>query len=76
MNRIREILGNRTVIGIIGVYCLFFVILLATNASEMRGFPKEFPAIDFTLGDIFGGDDLTLSDYSGRPIIIYFFASW
>lgn len=76
MNRIRQILANRTVMGILGAYCLFFVVLLATNISGMRGFPEEFPVIEFALPDVFGGDDLRLDARHGSPVLIYFFASW
>ena len=75
MDLIKRILGNRTFVGILGVYFLFAVILFVSSISNMEAFPEEFPAEDFTLKDIFGGDDLALGDYSGRPLIIYFFAS-
>ena len=76
MKRIREILTNRTVIWILGAYCLFAAVLLGTTISGMKGFPEEFQAVDFKLRDLFGGEDLTLSAHSGQPVIIYFFASW
>ena len=76
MKGITRLFGNRTVTGILVVYCLFAVALLGATVSDIKKFPEEFPAPDFTLKDIFGSDDLTLSAHSGRPVIIYFFASW
>ncbi len=49
-------------------------ILLAAACSS--GFPPEFPAPDFTLEDLFTGQEIRLADYEGRPVLLYFFASW
>lgn len=40
------------------------------------GFPNEFPASDFTLPDIMGGQPVKFADYKGRPVIIYWLTSW
>lgn len=40
------------------------------------GLPDEFPAPEFILSDVFGGDDVSLTALKGRPVMIYFFASW
>ena len=73
---LKELIKNKRTAGIIAIYCLFGIVLLAATVPQIKGFPDEFPAIDFTLQDIFGGDELKFSDYLGQPIIIYFFASW
>jgi peroxiredoxin len=36
---------------------------------------KGEPAIDFTLEDL-DGNEVTLSDYEGRPIVLNFWATW
>jgi len=50
--------------------------LLSTTSSCSDGLPEEFPAPDFVLKDIFTGSEIKLSDFKGRPVILYFFASW
>ncbi len=50
--------------------------LFLFSLTKTKGLPERFPAPDFTLKDIFTGNNINLSDYKGRPIILYFFASW
>jgi cytochrome oxidase Cu insertion factor (SCO1/SenC/PrrC family) len=59
---------------ICGFYFLLMVLLFAGGESA----PEVFPAPDFSVEDIMGKgrDKVTLSDFKGRPILIYFFASW
>lgn len=47
-----------------------------TNSSEPF-VPAEIgrPAPDFTLGDL-DGRNVSLSAYKGRPVVLYFWASW
>lgn len=52
---------------------LLSCVLLMLACSSL---PDEFPAPDFTVEDIFTGDEIRLADYKGRPVVLYFFASW
>jgi len=52
------------------------LLLCAGLLVSCSGFPDEFPAADFTLPDIFGGPPISLSDYEGRPVILYWLTSW
>ena len=73
---LKDLIKDKRTTGIISIYCLFGFILLAVTVPQIKGFPDEFPAVNFMLQDIFGGEELKLSDHLGKPIIIYFFASW
>ena len=42
-----------------------------TEATE----PRLYPALDFTVKD-FDGNDVKLSDYFGKPIVLNFWAYW
>jgi len=53
---------------------LLLVALLLVACSG--GFPKEFAASDFTLSSPMTGNDVTLFDLKGKPVIIYWFTSW
>lgn len=59
-------------------YCLplVFVSVIIVMASCTQGPPVPFPAIDFSVEDIFTGEEIHLEDLKGRPVLIYFFASW
>ena len=75
--KVRELLKNRTVRYLGGLYGVFILVLLATAMPGMvGGLPDEFPAVDFEVDDVFGGGPVRYEDYRGRPVIIYFFASW
>lgn len=52
---------------------LLACVLLLLACSSL---PDEFSAPDFTVEDIFTGDEIRLADYKGRPVVLYFFASW
>jgi len=41
-----------------------------------QGPPVPFPAFDFTVEDIFTGEEIHLEELQGRPVLVYFFASW
>lgn len=56
----------RTTVAILAVFIL----------SCTKGLPDEFPAPDFTVEDMFTGEEIHLADYKGRPVLLYFFASW
>ncbi len=58
------------------VFLIFCTMLLPFLVSCSRGPSVPFPEIDFTVEDIFTGNEIHLSDYRGRPVLIYFFASW
>ncbi len=60
---------------ITGCIILIFVVLVFFSYSG-DGLPEEFPAPDFTLKDIFNSKQIQLSAFKGRPVILYFFASW
>jgi cytochrome oxidase Cu insertion factor (SCO1/SenC/PrrC family) len=44
--------------------------------SCTQGPPVPFPAIDFNLEDVFTGEEIDLANLRGRPVLLYFFASW
>ncbi len=56
------------------ILLIFFGLFLVSYKGG--GMPKEFPAPDFSLNDIFSEDIIGLSEYSERPVLLYFFASW
>ncbi len=53
---------------------VFFLLLILFSLSG--GLPERFEAPDFSLRDIFNNQEIRLSDYRGRPVVLYFFASW
>lgn len=53
---------------------VFFLVLIILSYSG--GLPERFEAPDFTLKDIFSGQEIRFSEYKGRPLVLYFFASW
>ena len=59
------------------VYALFLVLsLLILMTACSKGPDVPFPSVDFTLEDIFTGEEINLASYHGRPVLLYFFASW
>lgn len=52
------------------------LLLLVSLFSCSDGLPKEFAAPEFSLKDLFDGTDIRLADLRGRPVVLYFFASW
>ncbi len=54
----------------------FYLILMLVLFSGGKSMPEVFPAPDFTLDNIMGPGEVTLSANKNRPVIIYFFASW
>jgi cytochrome oxidase Cu insertion factor (SCO1/SenC/PrrC family) len=55
--------------------CLLSAIIVVTIAA-CSSLPDEFPAFDFTVDDVFTGEEINLTELKGRPVLIYFFASW
>lgn len=55
-------------------YLLPVLLVFAVSCSD--GFPPEFPAPEFSVKNLYDGKDITYSDYRGKPVLIYFFASW
>jgi len=47
----------------------------ATEAGTEAAPPQIYPAMDFTVKD-FDGNDVKLSDYFGKPIVLNFWAYW
>ncbi len=60
---------------ITGVILLIFLGLFIFSYSG-GGLPEEFPAPDFSLLDVFTGKEIRLSSFKGKPVVLYFFASW
>ncbi len=58
---------------VIGAFYIILMLVLFTGGKSM---PEVFPAPDFTLKNIMGPGEVTLSANKGHPVIIYFFASW
>ncbi len=58
-----------------GLVVLVFagIVLLSYSGG---GLPKEFPAPDFAIDEIFHENTILFSEYHGRPLLLYFFASW
>ncbi len=46
------------------------------TAACSRGPAVPFPAFDFTLEDVFTGEEIHLAELKGRPVLLYYFASW
>ncbi len=55
---------------------LFLLSLLIFIAACTKGPPVPFPAFDFTLEDVFTGEDIHLAELKGKPVLLYYFASW
>ena len=55
---------------------IFSAVLFILTVSCSGGPPVPFPAFDFTVEDVFTGDEIHLSDLQGKHVLIYFFASW
>jgi cytochrome oxidase Cu insertion factor (SCO1/SenC/PrrC family) len=55
---------------------LLLSLVLIFAAACSQGPPVPFPAMDFTVEDIFTGEEIHLEELQGRPVLIYFFASW
>lgn len=56
-----------------GILSMFVIIFIASCSG---GLPEEFPAPDFKTEDLFTGEEISLSDFKGKPVMLYFFASW
>lgn len=52
---------------------ILVLIFLALSCTRL---PDEFPAPDFSVEDIFTGEEIHLESFRGRPVVLYFFASW
>jgi hypothetical protein len=51
-------------------------ILVLALFSCSDGFPPEFPAGEFKLKSPMSGTEISSEELKGRPVIIYWFASW
>ncbi len=59
------------------IYRLIFILsLLIFIIACTKGPPVPFPAVDFSLEDVFTGEDIHLAELKGRPVLLYYFASW
>jgi hypothetical protein len=54
---------------------LLLSVLIIAGACT-AGPPVPFPAPDFSVEDVFTGEEIHLEDLRGRHVLIYFFASW
>jgi cytochrome oxidase Cu insertion factor (SCO1/SenC/PrrC family) len=57
-----------------GILLLSLLSILSASCSSGPSVP--FPATDFTLEDVFTGEEIHLAALKGRPVLLYFFASW
>ncbi len=57
-----------------GFILMLLVLMFAVACTQ--GPPVPFPAIDFSVEDVFTGEEIHLEELRGRPVLIYFFASW
>jgi hypothetical protein len=55
---------------------LFLMALLIFISACTRGPDVPFPAIDFSLEDVFTGEDIHLAELKGKTVLLYYFASW
>jgi len=67
---------NRVVRAVLVLYGVGVLVLLGVSITGGGGLPEEFPAVTFTLDDVFGSGQVSYEDYRGKPVILYFFASW
>ena len=63
----------RPAVLVIGGFYLILMLVLLTGGDSV---PEVFPAPDFTLKNLMGPGEVSLADFEGRPVILYFFASW
>jgi hypothetical protein len=73
---LKGLLRNRMVRTVLILYGVGVLVLLGVSISGSKGLPKEFPAVSFNLEDVFGTGKVSFDDYRGKPVILYFFASW
>ncbi len=59
-----------------GILAGALLVVLISVISCSDGFPPEFPAPDFTLKSPVTGRVVNFADLKGRPVVIYWFASW
>lgn len=59
-----------------GMFVIAFLVAVVFTASCSRGLPAEFAAPDFTVEDVFTGEQIHLAALKGKPVMLYFFASW
>jgi hypothetical protein len=74
--KLKELFRNRMVRAVLILYGIGVLVLLGVSISGGKGLPKEFPAVSFNLEDVFGTGKVSYEDYRGKPVILYFFASW
>ncbi|HAG50155.1 MAG: hypothetical protein A2X87_02770 [Deltaproteobacteria bacterium GWC2_42_51] len=52
---------------------IFLCIVVSVSCSKVE--VEGLPAPEFTA-QTFSGDSLSLSEFKGKPVILYWFASW
>jgi cytochrome oxidase Cu insertion factor (SCO1/SenC/PrrC family) len=55
---------------------IFLLTFVTAISACSQGPPVPFPAFDFSVEDLFSGEEIHLAELKGRPVLIYFFASW
>lgn len=75
----------KALLGILGLVILIVLCVLAYNGLSKRYEPEQAPvktddgekvsAPDFTVEDV-DGNPVSLSDFSGKPVVINFWATW
>lgn len=55
---------------------LFLTAIIIITGACSGGPPVPFQAFDFTVEDVFTGDEIHLAELQGQNVLIYFFASW
>jgi cytochrome oxidase Cu insertion factor (SCO1/SenC/PrrC family) len=55
---------------------IFLLTILIFTGACSQGPPVPFPAFDFSVDDLFTGEEIHLAELKGRPVLVYFFASW
>jgi hypothetical protein len=72
----RELLMNRNIAVVLIVYSFFALVLLLNFLAGDGAVSDGAQAPEFVLQDVFGGESVEYADYRGRPVLMYFFATW
>lgn len=72
----RELLRDRNIAVVVIAYSLFAFVLLLNFLAGEEALSDGAHAPEFVLQDVFGGEAVEYADYRGRPVLMYFFATW
>jgi hypothetical protein len=73
---LKQLLENRVIASIVAIYGLFALVLFVCCLPGSEGLPENHPPLEFVLEDVYGERKVSYKKYRGRPVLIYFFASW